>query len=630
MIRKLLILTWVLSLNIVFAQNRVVIPPHDSTMRDVRTSKFPKLRELNYEKIPGVPLFQQPKKIDGTKFEIRVEEHGLCYPALFDWNRDGKLDLLVGEFVTGESGIKVYINKGTKKTPKYTGEYFYATDINGDKITNYQWCCIGIHPQIIDVDGDGYEDIISGQYNPGLISWWKGSEKGFKPRVYIDQLGYQDGKRFAGPGSGEPDWSVESNAYWNYSSARLADFNSDGLLDLFVAGTGGYRVALNVGTKSNPKFGRREFLFHVDGKILHSSPRDSSLLSVASGDDFIAANVCARGTSHTYLNPVDLDGDGVLDLIATDDMADSFRYGVYYFRGIITDDGLRFENAQPLFKLKDGGKPLPGCAPMVTVCDYNNDGINDILLGLSIPTINRFEGADEIYWRYLNEVGIEFPGKDAGESIKYSENGIEGIIERIEKEPQYKPYYLGKLNDYKYLTLRHRGFVFFIEGEKNLIKAKAEKKRSLPREFLYDVANPKPRNNKLIMNRVPVEYIVKAMNNNSVKKSYVLSVLFTTRNGYHLYTASEKNKNYAPLSIEFELPDGFSLDGNMSKPPTIQTGSNEIYDGLLLAFEQTIIYSDIVKPGKYEIKVKIKYQTCNSEMCLPIVEDERIEVLQVN
>ena len=256
-----------------------------------------------------------------------------------------------------------------------------------------------------------------------------------------------------------------------------------------------------------------------------------------------------------------------------------------------------------------------------SVCDYNNDGINDILLGLSIPTINRFEGADEIYWRYLNEVGIEFPGKDAGESIKYSENGIEGIIERIEKEPQYKPFYLGKLNDYKYLTLRHRGFVFFIEGEKNLIKAKAEKKKSLPREFLYDVVNSKSSNRKASISRLPVEYVVKTSKNNTFKNAYNLSILFTTRNGFHLYTASEKNQNYAPLTIEFELPDGFLLDGNISKPPIIQTGSNEIYDGLLLVFEQLIKYSDTVKPGKYEIKIKIKYQTCNSKMCLPITED---------
>ena len=58
-------------------------------------------------------------------------------------------------------------------------------------MSNYQWCCIGIHPQVVDIDGDGYEDIISGQYDPGVISLWRGSANGFLPREEIPQLGYQ-------------------------------------------------------------------------------------------------------------------------------------------------------------------------------------------------------------------------------------------------------------------------------------------------------------------------------------------------------------------------------------------------------------------------------------------------------
>ncbi|MFR6541962.1 MAG: FG-GAP repeat domain-containing protein [Butyricimonas virosa] len=50
---------------------------------------------------------------------------------------------------------------------------------------------------------------------------------------------YQPGKQFVS--FNEPCWSVESRDYWVYSSARLADFNGDGLLDLFVAGGGGFR-----------------------------------------------------------------------------------------------------------------------------------------------------------------------------------------------------------------------------------------------------------------------------------------------------------------------------------------------------------------------------------------------------
>ena len=92
--------------------------PHDSTLLDVRTTDFPVMKELYFTPILGAPVLGGPMRVDGTVREIRTEEHGLAYPTLFDWNRDGKPDLLVGEFLTGQSRIKVYLNVGTKKKPK--------------------------------------------------------------------------------------------------------------------------------------------------------------------------------------------------------------------------------------------------------------------------------------------------------------------------------------------------------------------------------------------------------------------------------------------------------------------------------------------------------------------------------
>ena len=113
--------------------------------------------------IPGAPILSQPQRIDGTKQEIRTEKHGLCYPAFYDWNGDGKPDLLLGEFNIGYQFIKVYENKGTRKKPKFTGEWYYAKDLNGDTIRIHSWCCIGFHLQFVDINKDGYIDIVSGE-----------------------------------------------------------------------------------------------------------------------------------------------------------------------------------------------------------------------------------------------------------------------------------------------------------------------------------------------------------------------------------------------------------------------------------------------------------------------------------
>ena len=92
---------------------RLPFPP-DSTQLEVRTTNLPDIKELHYPTIDGAPVLKQPVRIDGSRREIRTEEHGLAYPTLFDWNRDGKPDLLVGEFLTGQSRIKVYLNKETQ------------------------------------------------------------------------------------------------------------------------------------------------------------------------------------------------------------------------------------------------------------------------------------------------------------------------------------------------------------------------------------------------------------------------------------------------------------------------------------------------------------------------------------
>ena len=436
-----------------------------------RSKYLPEVIKIKNTLIPGAPILDSAILIKGTIQEIRTEKHGLVYPAFYDWNKDGKTDLLLGEFETGQTGsnIKIYLNCGTNKKPEYTGKYFYATDINKDTITSHQWCCIGIHPRIIDIDGDGFLDILTGQYDPGLVSLWRGSENGFKTKEIIHQDGYNPTSKLDFLLNNQLD--PKCSQYWIYTSAGFGDFDGDGLLDLFVGGFGELRVALNTGTKENPSFGLRKYLLGVDGlPISVIKPSDFEIEKAKKNNQ----NPHYSGVIKSFITPVDWDNDGILDILVTHAYGDpKIKDPIHFFRGVKTDKGLRFLDAVSLFSSVNAKKTFPGCQPNIVVTDYNRDGINDLVIGVSLPTINGFDVDTTFAWSFIKELGIEYPGKDAGRAIEW-EGGIEKLINKIETRPEFRSYYLGKFHDYKYLTLRHRGYVYVIIGKKNPLRAVPE------------------------------------------------------------------------------------------------------------------------------------------------------------
>lgn len=555
-----------------------------------RTKNLPTLKHLEMTQIPGAPILQQPVRIDGSKKEIRTGKHGLCYPAIYDWNHDGKPDLLLGEFATGQTGsnIKVYLNKGSKKKPKFTGEYFYALDAKGDTITNYQWCCIGIHPRFVDMDGDGYPELLSGQYNPGAVSMWKGSKDGFLPRVFIDQEGYKEG--FLG---GADPRNPDCFYYWNYTSASFADFNGDGLVDLFVGGCAGMRVALNEGTKEYPKFGVRNYLRFVDGDILvidsTSAMKDGGFPTYMK----------------TYMTPVDWDGDGVLDLLVTCEHDRKGDHAVLFYKGVNTNLGLRFKRPVPLFTVKDGSKEMPGCQPMIYVADVNGDGVNDIVMGLSVPTLHG-EALTDLSWKWIRDLGIEMPGKDAGEYYMYSNK--EDLLKRLHNEPAVRKYMLGNLDDEKYIDLRHRGYVYLFLGKKNPVKAEAEY------ATVKDPIAVETENFASAEQDEPLSYRIECE-----KKQYsaMLRIYLKFKDGWHGYAniPATTTMGMNPTIVSVEKSEGIKFGGEVMEP---YVGNNPVLTGT-----NEYLLEVWAKDNKFEgkkLKIHVNYQACDEHKCLPPAE----------
>jgi len=232
--------------------------------------------------IPGAPMLGPPMLVMGKTRPVLTEKHGLVAPALWDWDGDGKRDLLLGEsetaterseggFPKGEDGssIRVYLNIGTDSKPRFTDDFEWARDTEGTIMEVPQWCCIDFTPQFVDLDNDGFLDIITGQYHPGDVTWYRGSEAGFLPGIKLPQEG--DSSSRANPAwqdyDGEPG-DIGTFKYWVYSSATLGDFDDDGDLDLIVGGSGGLRISENIGGSKNPSFAMRELLLDTQGNPL--------------------------------------------------------------------------------------------------------------------------------------------------------------------------------------------------------------------------------------------------------------------------------------------------------------------------------------------------------------------------
>lgn len=325
----------------------------------------------------------------------------------------------------------------------------------------------------MDLNNDGYIDILSGQYLPGKVFWWKGSEKGFLPQETVKQEGFPEDPRSLT--NKKPD-DPNGPGYWRSTFISLSDFNKDGLLDLFVSGNGGLRVAINKGTKSNPRFGLRKRLLDIDGKPLEiikaKHIKSSSLYSSVSGD------------SKNYINFIDWDNDGVEDIIVSNSYYKKEFPNVSFFKGIKTDKGLRFKKPIELFRAKNGQKAIPGDCPYVKVVDYNSDGINDLIVGVGLCTFNGFNISKEHLWKYATETKIKLQGKNPGyypfsEHEDFRQWKINNYTKQIEAGNDVDSYtkLLNKAKKpftekEKYeLTQRHRGYVYVILGKKNPNKA---------------------------------------------------------------------------------------------------------------------------------------------------------------
>jgi hypothetical protein len=213
----------------------IAAPNEKGGTRDYNSIWF--YKNMNTDEAPVFELQQQNLLID-EMLDFGSNSH----PAYVDYNADGLLDLVVGNFTFfQEDGsfdpyLFLYENVGTKSEPAFelVDDDWLGFNVLAANPINGSW---SFSPTFGDLDGDGDLDMVVGERAGRLI---------FSENI----AGAGNPMSFADPVEDWMDIDVGQN-----SAPQIIDLNRDGLKDLVVGERrGNIRYFPNIGTPNNPQF----------------------------------------------------------------------------------------------------------------------------------------------------------------------------------------------------------------------------------------------------------------------------------------------------------------------------------------------------------------------------------------
>jgi len=180
------------------------------------------------------PTFVQPATEEAAMFPTSKDNKAwgnLFAPALWDFDKDGKLDLLLGEGSYSANAIHLLLNQGSGNAPKFTEEkkYYLCYGDGREQLT----------PAVVDYNGDGLMDV--------LVADRKGTIA-----VHLNEATWKPGAEFKNASLVS---FGSTTSLGGIVTVTTADLNGDNLFDIIIGKNNG-RVAmsLNKGTAQQPKF----------------------------------------------------------------------------------------------------------------------------------------------------------------------------------------------------------------------------------------------------------------------------------------------------------------------------------------------------------------------------------------
>ena len=302
---------------------------------------------------------------------IMPDISGHAAPELYDWDKDGVMDLLVGGFA---GRVRIYLNQGSNRNPVFGGFDWIMAEGEVAKVRN--WCCIPTGIRMVDINGDGIDDVTMGSYTPGLIYWFKGGEAGFASRRTLTDVSGVPILTGIDTLAGGTRGSTGAKPAW-------MDWDDDGALDLVIGNVQGDLVV------------RRKEGAASDGvTVIADQPRyarysghGSSQLNVY--DFIVGPDNPLEDQRYLVPDAAEWDQDGLTDLLVGTKSG-----AVYLLRNIGEAGAPQFATPEvllpapdypdrdpPRLLLKGDEQVGRGSRASIDVADYNDDGKLDLLVG---------------------------------------------------------------------------------------------------------------------------------------------------------------------------------------------------------------------------------------------------------
>jgi VCBS repeat protein len=341
----------------------------------------------------------------------------MIIPTAIDWDNDGDVDLVIGQ-EDGRVALVENTGKIKDKTPQFLPPKFFQQEA-----TNVKFGAL-VTPFSVDWDNDGDQDLICGN-TAGYIGFIENLDGAKSPRwaeaVYLKaegqaihiQAGYNGS--IQGP----------AEAKWGYTVLNVADWNNNGLLDIIANSIVGEIIWFeNIGTQKSPKLKASQT---IDVEWQGKPPKPEWHWWNPKGKQLV---------SQWRTSPViyDLNHDGLNDLI----MLDHEGYFSFFERkkenGRLTLlPGKRIfqnETGDPL-RLNDGKAGKSGRRKFVLV-DWDMDGHLDILINSRSIDFMRNIATKKGEYKFKN-LGQVHPHRLAGHTtcpaiVDWDKNNIPDLL----------------------------------------------------------------------------------------------------------------------------------------------------------------------------------------------------------